>query len=188
MLELAPGLLIAAPTMTDPRFERSVILLAEANDEGALGFVVNRRAPYTFGQLAGEIGIETVDALSAGSVHFGGPVSPERGWILFRSERDADTDDDAIIQVGDTFRVSAAVEVLDRLVQRVQPPPFRLFLGYAGWGPHQLQTELSEGAWLPMELDAELVFDTPEDRLWDEAVRKLGLVPGGFFMGGSAEA
>ena len=196
---LAPGIIVAAPTMQDPRFARSVILLAHADAEGALGFVVNRRAPFTFNDLADtdrsrrsewsadEIGVEMNDKVRDAAVHYGGPVSPERGWVLYRSG--SKPADDDVLEVGPHLQVATTLDVLTTFLAKQSADPFRLLLGYAGWEPNQLESELAEGAWLPLDLDSDLVFDEDVDGMWETAVRSMGLLPGGFMMGGGgAEA
>lgn len=172
--------------MSDPRFAKSVILLAEATDEGALGFVINRRTPYTFGDLASDIGFDLSPTVEARSVHYGGPVNPERGWVLFRG---SDTlDREHVLQVAPGIHLAATLEVLGDFVTAKSEQPFRLLLGYSGWAPSQLEDELKEGAWLPMELDDELIFDTPLDERWNFALRKLGIEPHMFIAHGGGSA
>lgn len=185
---LAPGLLIAAPTMNDSRFARSVILLAEAGDEGALGFVLNRSTPYTFGDLASDIGFDLAPEIVDNDVHYGGPVSPERGWILF-TEPDGDGEEaderENVLRVTSEIRLAATLEVLGEFVTAKNPSPFKLLLGYAGWDAKQLEDEIREGSWIPAEIDPQLLFDVPNENVWEVALASLGLVPGTFFMGRS---
>ena len=189
MLNLAPRLLVASPTITDPRFRRSVILLAESGDEGALGFVVNRRAPFTFAEVAPDLGIQPRDELRDASLFIGGPVSPERGWVLYTAGHGGELDDgDEIISVGDELRVSAALALLGRFLTEAGLPPFRLFLGYAGWGPNQLEEEIAEGTWLSLEPDRDLIFGQSGETVWDTAIRRLGLNPAGFMMSRGGDA
>ncbi len=183
---LAPGFLIAAPQMDDPRFQRSVILLAEATDEGALGFVINRTTPFTFADLASDIGFDLDPEVETESVHYGGPVSPERGWVLFRKGQDEERED--VLQVAPNLHLAATLEVLGDFVTAKGDDAFQLLLGYAGWAPHQLEEELQSGAWLPLELDDELIFDVPLDERYDVALRKLGITPGTFVAHGGGDA
>jgi putative transcriptional regulator len=169
--------------MGDPRFAKTVILLAEAGEDGALGFVVNRRTPFTFEDLAGDVGLSVGRAIRQNSVHYGGPVSPERGWVLFRKQ--PEPVDENVIEVGDELCVSANVDVLKPFFEGSDPSPFKLVLGYAGWGPTQLEDEIREGSWIPFGLDPSMVFDVPEDEMWATALARLGLKPGTFVMGGS---
>lgn len=186
---LAPGLLVAAPSMTDPRFERSVILLAEAGDEGALGFVLNRNTPYTFGDLADDIDFDVAPEVMPDPVHYGGPVSPERGWILFEERLGGDVEGrDNVLHVTSEIHLAATLEVLGEFVTAENRAPFKLLLGYAGWSPEQLESEIREGAWIPMELQTDLLFDVPNDEMWDRALAKVGLRPGMFMMGPGGSA
>lgn len=179
-------MLVAAPSMTDPRFAKSVILLAEASEDGALGFVINRHTPYTFADLASDIGFDLAPAVESRSVHYGGPVNPERGWVLFRGNSDGD--DDSVLEVAPGLHLAATLEVLGDFVTAKTEQPFRLLLGYSGWAPSQLEDELKEGAWLPLELDDELIFDTPLDERWASALAKLGVEPHMFIAGGGGSA
>lgn len=188
---LAPGLLVAAPSMNDSRFEKCVILLAEASEDGALGFVINRSTPYTFGDLASDIGFDMAPEIVPESVHYGGPVSPERGWILFREPRvDGGTaSNESVLHVTSEIHLAATLEVLGEFVTAKNSSPFKLLLGYAGWGPNQLEDEIREGAWIPVDLDDQLLFDVPNDQLWQVALSTVGLTPGMFVMGkGGASA
>lgn len=182
---LAPGLLIAAPTMNDSRFTRSVILLAEAGEEGALGFVLNRSTPYTFGDLASDIGFDLAPEIVHNDVHYGGPVSPERGWILFRDLEESEDERENVLHVTSEIRLAATLEVLGEFVTAKNPSPFKLLLGYAGWDARQLEDEIREGSWIPADIDPQLLFDVPNERVWEVALASLGLAPGTFFMGRS---
>lgn len=184
---LAPGLLVAAPTMNDPRFEKSVILLAEASDDGALGFVLNRNTPYTFGDLAEDIDFDVAPEVRPTSVHYGGPVSPERGWILFE-ENAGTVDRDNVLHVTSEIHLAATLEVLGEFVTAANTAPFKLLLGYAGWAAEQLEDEIREGAWIPMELRPELLFGVPNDQMWSKALGLIGLQPGMFMMGRGGSA
>jgi putative transcriptional regulator len=187
---LAPGLLVASPNMKDARFKRAVILLAEASDEGALGFVINKSTHFTFSDISGDIGLKVARSIEQDAVYYGGPVSEERGWVLFREESGVSDPDGepAVIEVGQTLRVSPTIEVLRQFLLRPDTGEFRLLLGYAGWGPEQLEEEIIEGSWIPLDLDIDLVFRTPENEVWDAALGRLGLTAGAFVMssGGSA--
>ena len=172
--------------MTDPRFEKSVILLAEASDDGALGFVINRETPYTFADLKSDIGFDLAPRVERTSVHYGGPVSPERGWVLFSGE-DA-LDNEHVLTISPNLHIAATLEVLGDFVTERVRDPFRLMLGYAGWEPQQLEDELQSGSWLPLELDQELIFDVPLEDRWSIALKRLGIEPHMFISGGGGDA
>ncbi len=186
-VSLAPGLLVAAPSMDDTRFERTVILLAEAGSGGALGFVLNRNTPYTFGDLADDIGFDLAPEIEPASVHYGGPVSPERGWILFWQHLatldEEDESIESVLHVTPEIHLAATLEVLGDFVTARNSAPFKLLLGYAGWAPNQLEEEIQDGSWIPVALDSELLFNVPNDDLWRVALSKVGLEAGMFVMG-----
>lgn len=188
---LAPGLLLAAPRLGDPNFERTVVLLARHDASGALGWVLNGRAMGPVGELltGADLVPEGVtlpdDGPYAREARLGGPVQTGTGWVLYRratgalpGEIDAG---EALAVTGDRDALSAVLTKRDR--------DFRLLLGYAGWGPEQLDGEVRQGVWLPADIDPDLVFDGDPDELWDAAYqRAIGTLPGAFVStrGGSA--
>jgi putative transcriptional regulator len=176
--------------MKDSRFKHAVILLAEATDEGALGFVINKSTDFTFADISEDIGLDVASSLEENAVFYGGPVSGERGWVLFEEDATVDTDDadTGIIEVGARLRVSPTIEILRQFLIRPECGDFRLLLGYAGWGPDQLEEEIIEGSWIPMEVDVDLILHTPESDVWSSALSKLGLSPGTFIMTGGGTA
>jgi putative transcriptional regulator len=189
---LAPGFLVASPALADPNFSGSLVLMAEHHDEGALGFVVNHPGPVAVSELLESVDEKLRAAAEAagragGAVLVGGPVQPERLWILFRP--DALAGDVEAVAVGDGVALGGARELLESLVTSRDAGPFALLLGYAGWAPLQAEQEVTAGAWVPMPLHADLVFDVPLERRWETAVRRLGLDPGEFLVGtGGAKA
>ncbi|HEY6001812.1 MAG TPA: YqgE/AlgH family protein [Anaeromyxobacter sp.] len=185
---LAPGFLVAAPALQDPNFAGSLVLMAEHHGGGALGFVVNRPGPITVADVLGGVDAELKRAAeavgSAGApVLVGGPVQPERLWILFRPRPSAPVTAGESVKVGEGLALGGSRELLESLV-RTPGEPFILLLGYAGWAPMQVEKEISAGAWVPMPIAADLVFDVPLEKRWDTAVRRLGLDPGEFLVGG----
>jgi len=184
---LAPGFLVAAPGLRDPNFARSLVLMADHTPDGSLGFVVNRASRATLAEV-----LEQVDpALLAhaerhgrarASVLVGGPVQPERLWILHRPGS-VPADREGLILAG-TVAVGGSQELLEALVRAPAPGPFLLLVGYSGWGPMQVEREVGAGGWIPLPFEESLVFDVPLAERWDEAVKRLGLTPGGFSVGG----
>lgn len=172
---LAPALLIAMPQMQDPNFARAVVLLCEYGPDGAMGFVVNRPTEV---RAADAVQLDPPLVADSGLLLWsGGPVEPHRGFLLLA----ADTVADGAESVGDDFRITASLGVLRRLLEA--PPDddavrrSRLFLGYAGWGPGQLDAELEASAWLTTPADPAIVFETAPDRMWEQAIRSLGVDP-----------
>ena len=176
---LAPGFLIASPPLGDPNFDRTVVLLAIHNAEGALGFVVNRTAPVTVGALLRHAGYDG-DHDDASPVWLGGPVQPQSGWVVVD---DPSLGGEGVIEVGSRLRVSSSREAFDALAE---PPPGALVeaprrlvvLGYSGWGPAQLESEIARGAWLPVPLDERVLFECAPEERWERAYALVGLKPG----------
>jgi putative transcriptional regulator len=167
--DLAPGLLIAVPQMGDPNFARSVVLLIEHSSDGAMGIVFNRPSEVAISDIGREQGLRVHP--SAGNAFIGGPVSPERGFLLHRR-----TDVPESIKLWDGLFLSVSTDSLKPLLEG-DPGAYRLCLGYAGWGPGQLEREVTVGGWLTGKVSAERIFDTPVDKVWDASIRDLGIDP-----------
>lgn len=183
---LAPGFLVASPTLRDPNFNGSLVLMARHDGDGSLGFVVNRAAQVRSGEVlqavdpelravARAVGRDSVPVLA------GGPVQPERLWILWRPGVVPAGEDD--LRVAGGLAVGGSKALLEAVASNDDAGPYQLLLGYAGWGPMQVEGEVAAGAWVPMGLQEDLVFEVPLEERWDEAVRRLGLSPGGFTVG-----
>ena len=174
---LAPGFLIASPPLGDPNFDRSVVLLVEHNEEGALGFVVNREAPLTVGELLQHAGYDGNHEDPA-QVLIGGPVQPGSGWVLVDDPQFASGED--IIDIGDGLRVTSSREAFDDLAYEdhsveLTTKPRLVMLGYSGWGPSQLEGEIARGSWLPTPLEKHILFDVEIKARWEAAYATLGL-------------
>jgi putative transcriptional regulator len=185
---LAPGFLVAAPALADPNFAGSLVLVAEHHSEGALGFVVNRASQISVVELLDGVDEELRRAAEAagragGIVLVGGPVQPERLWILYRPAPAQAAFEEGAVRVTDDVSLGGSRELLESLV-RAPGEPFVLLLGYAGWAPMQAEREISGGAWVPMPVASDLLFEVPLEKRWETAVRRLGLDPGEFLVGG----
>lgn len=187
---LAPGLLLAAPRLGDPNFERTVVLLARHDESGALGWVVNGRAVGEVRELLSSSmlipdGVPPPDSDALSRVaRVGGPVSPESGWVLYLRGEEALPGE---IDVGEKLAVTGDLSALRHVIATARDD-FRLLVGYAGWSPGQLDAELKAGSWLPADVDADLVVSDAEN-LWEEAYhRTIGAAPAAFVSarGGSA--
>jgi putative transcriptional regulator len=180
---LAPGFLLASPPLGDPNFDRTVVLLAIHGEGGALGFVVNRMAPLTLGELLSFAGYGADKASNHSPVFVGGPVQPSSGWIL---GVDLDIEGTSeIISVGERIRITSSRDAFDALARDVQgratgvldPKKRMVMLGYSGWAPGQLEGEVAAGAWLPVPMDEGILFDTKIEERWEKAYALLGLTP-----------
>ncbi|HYM33642.1 MAG TPA: YqgE/AlgH family protein [Candidatus Cybelea sp.] len=165
-------LLVAMPTMGDPRFERSVIYLFAHSEAGAMGLVVNKVLDkITFPDLMGQLGIKKIPAEQRIAVHFGGPVDTGRGFVL----HSADYVRDATVVVGDNLALTATIDVLKSIAAGQGPRRRLLALGYAGWAPGQLDAEIQANGWLHVSADDDLIFSPNLSEKWPRAVAKLGI-------------
>jgi putative transcriptional regulator len=176
--ELAPGFLVASPSLLDPNFHRTVVLLIDHRKEGSLGFVVNRPANVSFKGVADELGLgKEGRPLPDLPVLVGGPVAPHTGWIVFDPRGSAAAPGEGTITVTEHLRVSASRELLKNIAQTPSAARHMLVLGYAGWGAGQLDHEIKQGVWIPVDLNEKIVFDTPFTQRWDAALQALGIDP-----------
>jgi putative transcriptional regulator len=166
---LTGQLLVASPRIGDPRFAHTVILVVRHDTKGALGIAINR--PLGVRSLATLLeGLGDVAPPGQGTVRIfaGGPVQPEVGLIVHSS----DYDRQETLRVNDEVAVTASLEVLRDMARNKGPHKALVALGYAGWGPGQLEAELARDDWLVIPADPVLVFDTPRNRVWDEAMSR----------------
>ena len=172
MTSLAGHLLVAMPQMQDPRFARTVVYLCAHNEDGAMGLVVNRPLDdVTWPTLMKQLGIEMTGTKSDKRIHFGGPVEAGRGFVL----HSADYVEDGTLVVAGNVALTATLEILRAIGRGGGPKRSLLALGYAGWGPGRLDSEIQANGWLSVAADEELVFDAQHDDKWRRALAKLGV-------------
>lgn len=160
------------PGMEDPNFMRGVTLLCQHNEEGALGITVNRESEYVLEDVLEQLGLECDDERIAGlPVYVGGPVHPERGFVLHSDDRSWE----ATVDVGEGICVTTSRDVLEAIAHGEGPRKFLVALGYAGWESGQLEDEMRDNAWLNVMATAEVIFDLPVDQRWEGAVARLGI-------------
>jgi putative transcriptional regulator len=177
--EIAPGLLLAMPQLEDPNFARAVVLMIQHNDQGSFGIVVNRPSETPVIEVMSPLGMRWRGDPSA-VLWVGGPVAPESGWLLHEPTRAIAGE--GTVDVADGIALSTSPEHFRTLVEK-PPTRLRFFAGYAGWGAHQLESELAQGAWLTADVTPTLIFDTPHERMWESALRSLGVEPGALVPG-----
>ena len=169
---LTGQLIVAMPSMQDPRFARTVIYLCAHNEDAAMGLVVNRLiGSITFPDLLEQLEIEHDQADRDIRVHFGGPVESGRGFVLHST----DYEQDGTLKVTPDVALTATVDILRDMAQGHGPRRHLLALGYAGWGQGQLDAEIQSNSWLNVEADESLVFDTDLEGKWERAIAKLGV-------------
>jgi putative transcriptional regulator len=188
--KIEPGLLLAAPRLGDPNFERTVVLLGlHGDDEGSLGWTMNGPVIERASTIVRATGL--VDEAGelphrpgfARHARRGGPVSRESVWILY-AVREGVKLLPGSLNVQESMAVTSTPDALRALVAGDGPDDFRLLVGYAGWAPGQLAEEMSEGAWLPAPIDAALLLHEDVDTLWERAYDKaIGTVPTAFVTG-----
>ena len=179
MSSLAPGLLVAAPPLGDPNFDRSVVLLAAHGPEGAFGWVINGRELMSLSDLLVRADVTPTPPEVHGVVRVGGPVSQEQIWLVYRNQDKFDSIDGQF-DVGSHILATASRKVLEALGEGHQHGNVVALAGYAGWAPSQLENEIRQGAWLPMEIDAATVFDVPAEQAWQRAYSLVGANPMSF--------
>ena len=165
---LAGQLLIAMPQMQDRHFERSVIFLCVHNAEGAMGLVVNKTIDsVTLQELLEKLKVPCEGLKGAARVHAGGPVEEGRGFVLHSDDY---LEENSLV-VGNHLALTATLDILRAMGRGEGPRRSLLALGYAGWGPGQLDSEMALGGWFTVPEEPSLVFDTDRDKLWDEAMK-----------------
>jgi putative transcriptional regulator len=166
---LTGRLLVANDSMRDPRFSRSVIYLVRHNEQGALGFVINvPMGEVPFERALRPLGLEAPPGSGDLRVHYGGPVDERHGFILHTSDWKSD---DTIVVDG-RFALTEDPKILLAMAERTGPRRALFVLGYAGWGPGQLDREMTTGAWGVAIPDERLVFDTDAAQKWIEAMAR----------------
>lgn len=169
---LANQLLIAMPGMADPNFSSTVTLICEHNDEGALGIVINRPLTLTLGGLFEQLDLEDVDPAAAQNpVLMGGPVGPERGFVLHGSTHSYEHS----LAVSSEINLTLSRDIIDAMARGGGPDKTLVALGYAGWEPGQLEAEMLANSWLNVPATPDVVFDLPFAERWAAAAKSMGI-------------
>ena len=170
---LASQLLIALPSLAESGFSKSVALICQHDQDGALGIVVNRPSEYTVGEVLEQMGFEGgSEALRSQIVLNGGPVHRERGFVI----HDGGTRWDSTLPIGDDLWLTTSREILEAMANGDGPEHAVVALGCAGWGAGQLEQELSvDNSWLTAPADPSLLFDTPLEERWRAAAGRIGV-------------
>ena len=182
MTHLVGKLLIAMPSMPDPRFAHSVVLLCAHSESGAMGVIVNKPLPdLTLFKLLTHLDLEAPEAGKGlgeepvdGPVHFGGPVETSRGFVLHSPDF---FNAEGSLQVAEGIVLSTSVEVLAEMARGQGPAHSIVALGYAGWGPEQLDSEIQAGGWLIADAAPAMLFGTEDGAKWTAALGRIGVDP-----------
>jgi putative transcriptional regulator len=174
-MNLTGKLLVAMPGMGDPRFAHAVIFVADHSDKGAMGLIVNKpAADMALSDVLDQIETPTATARRDLVVHIGGPVETGRGFVLHSDEYRSAMQ---TMKVVGGFALTATLDVLEDIAAGKGPAQAQLMLGYAGWGPDQLEGEIAQNGWLTCDATLEMVFDLPDEDKWVAALRSLGIDP-----------
>jgi putative transcriptional regulator len=172
---LAGKLLIAMPDMSDPRFANAVVFMCAHSDEGGMGLIVNKpQKDVSFQKLLAQMEIPTGPGLRAIDVHYGGPVDQQRGFVLHSSDY---ASEGGTLEVDDMFHMTATLQVLEDIAKGAGPDICMLALGYAGWGPGQLEYEISQNGWLTCPASDEIIFGSDNTGKWSAALKLMGVDP-----------
>lgn len=164
--------LIAMPTLADANFSQTVTLICEHNPQGALGVVINRPMRMRFADVFEQLELSNSDrVLDEAPILQGGPVQPDRGFVIHR----AGPTWDSTLVVSDSLHVTTSRDILAALAAGSGPSPVCMALGYAGWEAGQLEAEVSQNAWLTVPVDERILFTTPFEQRWQAAAQLLGV-------------
>ncbi len=178
-------LLLATPKMSDFRFEKSVILICSHSADGAMGIILNKPTlELNFDDILAQLKINAKVGASKQKIYFGGPVEYGRGFVVHSSDYDSP---DTSITIKEEYFLTASKEILEDIAHGCGPKNSLLALGYAGWGPGQLESEIFSDSWLICDPDPNLVFDLNPEHKWNDALKKIGVSPSHLStLGGSA--
>jgi putative transcriptional regulator len=165
-----PALLLSMPQLLDPNFAKTVVLLCDYSADGAFGLVLNRRTDMPATDM-----VRLEPPIEAGNdlpLWIGGPVEPQRGWILLAHRPVVE-----FKTIREGLYLSTSPTLLREVLEQRPAPRARVLAGYAGWGPGQLDQELAQSAWLLGDIDLDLIFDIDPTLMWETAIRRLGADP-----------
>jgi putative transcriptional regulator len=174
-MELQGKLLIAMLGMSDPRFDRSVILLCAHSENGAMGLIINKPSrDLRLSALADHLGIPKSATGRDIRVHIGGPVESGRGFVLHSDDWN---EGPSTMAIPGGLGMTATLDILEALAGGTGPQKALLALGYAGWGPGQLESEIRRNDWLIADPGPDVVFDDQDAEKWSRALKAMGVDP-----------
>ncbi|MBF0454571.1 MAG: YqgE/AlgH family protein [Magnetococcales bacterium] len=170
---LAGKFLVAMPTLEDHNFERSVLFICSHDNEGALGLVINQPHPAPMEEVISQLKLQWRREKRSKIVYQGGPVSLERGFVLFEQQNA----NPSHLMVADGLYLGTDPEILKILVEQETETPFFFALGYSGWAQGQLEREIRENSWLIGKFDRKVLFDLPSEERWAATLWSMGIDP-----------
>ncbi len=167
-------MLISMPQMEDENFVRSLVYICEHNEKGAMGLVINRQNNISFGDILPQLNISDRNATNVDQIIFaGGPVQPEHGFVLHTPLDNKQWS--SSIRVSEDLCLTTSSDVIDDIAHSSGPEHSLIALGYAGWGPGQLEKELAQNSWICCPFDADIVFNMPPEDRFQAATDSLGI-------------
>ncbi|WP_226665517.1 YqgE/AlgH family protein [Microbulbifer aggregans] len=164
-------LLLAMPGMEDPRFHKAVTFICEHTPEGTMGIVINAPSKVLWREVFSQLSLDDNSLRGDEPVIMGGPVAQEQGFVLHgRGMKFAST-----VEVSEDISLTASKDIIESLAAGRGPDDVLLALGYAGWGPGQLESEIAENAWLTLPAEPEILFATPWEKRWQLAAARHGI-------------
>jgi putative transcriptional regulator len=170
-INLTNHFLIAMPNLQDPNFHRSVTYICQHDAQGAVGLILNRTTDMGLQELLQQLDIQLQPQIQDSAIMFGGPVDPYSGFILHRPRGNWEN----TLTVTDEIGLTTSRDVLAAIAHGAGPANSIVAMGYAGWAGGQLEDEVLNNAWLTLPADANLLFNTPPERLWQVAANSLGI-------------
>ncbi|MEO9863322.1 MAG: YqgE/AlgH family protein [Yoonia sp.] len=172
---LTGKLLIAMPIMGDDRFAKSVVYICAHSEDGAMGIIVNKPSTEVrFANLLEQLEIEMAPTARKIRIHLGGPVEQSRGFVLHSTDY---ASEGGTIEVDDNISMTATMDVIEEIARGAGPTSAMMALGYAGWGPGQLEGEIGQNGWLTCDADDDIVFGRANDHKWTAALKGMGVDP-----------
>jgi len=172
MINLENQLLIAMPTLDDSYFNKTVTYICEHNEEGAMGFIINLPIDLTLNELLAHIDADVEsNPIMSQKVLTGGPVSTQRGFVLHSPQFCWKSS----LPLSNDVMITTSKDILMALGTDQAPEKFLVTLGYAGWGPGQLEEEIKANSWLTTYADGDILFNTPIEQRWKKATDRLGI-------------
>ena len=169
---LTNQLLIAMPGMRDPSFKRGVAFVCQYGDDGAMGLLINRLSEYRLGDVLAQMNLRTeLSQVADAPVLIGGPVQPERGFVLHAPHGEWESS----FRISDRICVTTSRDILVAIAEGRGPAEVLVTLGYSGWTQGQIESELKENAWLTAPVDERILFTTPLEQRWEAAAALVGV-------------
>lgn len=170
---LKSHLLIAMPSLKDPNFNRSVTLLCEHNESGAMGIVINHPLDFSTTELLAHMEIPYLESQNINPVFAGGPVQIDRGFVIHRADKIWKSS----MELGQDIFITTSSDILHAIARREVDNEAFVALGYAGWDAGQLEQEIIDNTWLTVAIDPDIIFSTDIDKRWEKALQLLGVNP-----------